>query len=184
MNENDKLIRAFNVYHSNDKYCDFEYNTLRNGMKGFCEYIENITINITEMHTNIFKVNNVSNKANVTYNGPGVLDIVIELKGSVSDLPYNPAWTVITDVFLKYVSDKFLPLVGYTLRDFLGVRVLYEDGTTGLIEVVEYLFMATEIFTLSELSNNNNWEIDYIYESVNRITEEDINRIVKNVRLK
>jgi hypothetical protein len=71
---------------------------------------------------------------------------------------------------LRYV-EEFLPLVGYRLMDFLGARVLYLDGETLLIEKVTYLFMTTEIYSARELSDNDNWEVDYIFEEINRIKE-------------
>ena len=165
---NDVIISSFNSYYNHNQYCSLEKKMLQD-QEGFCDYIEKIGIDFTQMHTNTFKVmNNVSSLANVTYNGPGVLDIVVELKGSVNDLPFNPEWKRITDVFLRYVED-FLPLVGYRLMDFLGARVLYLDGETLLIEKTVYLFMATEIYSTRELSDNSNWEVDYIFEEINRI---------------
>ena len=166
---NDVIISSFNSYYNHNQYCNLEKKMLQN-QKTFCDYIENIGIEFTQIYTNTFKINNVSNKANVTYNGPGVLDIIVELKGSVNDLPYNPEWKRITDVFLRYVED-FLPLVGYRLMDFLGARVLYLDGETLLIEKVAYLYMTTEIYSARELSDNDNWEVDYIFEEINRIKE-------------
>jgi len=169
---NDAIISSFNSYYNHNRYCDLEKKMMpdRYDHPKVCDYIENISIDLTQMHTNTFRVNNVSNKANVTYNGPGVLDIIVELKGSVDDLPYNPEWKRMTDVFLKYVED-FLPLVGYRLMDFLGVRVLYLDGKTLLIEKTAYLFMTTEIYSARELSDNDNWEVDYVFEEINRIKE-------------
>ena len=169
---NDVIISSFNSYYNHSKYCELEKKMMpdRYDHPKVCNFIEKIGIDFTQMHTNTFKVNNVSNKANVTYNGPGVLDIIVELKGSVNDLPYNPEWKRMTDVFLRYVED-FLPLVGYRLMDFLGVRVLYLDGETFLIEKTAYLFMTTEIYSARELSDNSNWEVDYVFEEINRIKE-------------
>lgn len=167
---NDVIISSFKSYYNHKQYCNLEKKMLKQNQEGFCDYIENIGIDLTQMHTNTFKINNVSNKANVTYNGPGVLDIVVELKGSVNDLPYNPEWKRMTDIFLRYVED-FLPLIGHRLMDFLGVRVLYLDGNTFLIEKVVYLYMTTEIYSARELSDNDNWEVDYVFEEINRIKE-------------
>jgi hypothetical protein len=169
---NDVIISSFNSYYNHSKYCELEKKMMpdRYDHPKVCNFIEKIGIDFTQMHTNTFKVNNVSNKANVTYNGPGVLDIIVELKGSVNDLPYNPEWKRMTDVFLRYVED-FLPLVGYRLMDFLGARVLYLDGETFLIEKTAYLFMTTEIYSARELSDNDNWEVDYVFEEINRIKE-------------
>jgi len=166
------ITKSFDSYFNHNKYCELEKKMMpdRYDHPKVCDYIENISIDFTQMHTNTFKVRNVSNTANVTYNGPGVLDIVVELKGSVDDLPYDPEYKRMTDVFLRYVED-FLPLIGYRLMDFLGARVLYLDGETLLIEKTAYLFMTTELYSARELSDNDNWEVDYIFEEINRIKE-------------
>ena len=166
------IAKSFDSYFNHNKYCELEKRMMpdRYDHPKVCGQVEKIGIDFTQMHTNTFRLRNVSNTSIVTYNGPGVLDIIVELKGSVDDLPYNPEWKRMTDVFLRYV-EEFLPLVGYRLMDFLGVRVLYLDGETLLIEKTVYLYMTTEIYSARELSDNDNWEVDYVFEEINRIKE-------------
>jgi hypothetical protein len=61
---NDAIISSFNSYYNHNRYCELEKKMMpdRYDHPKVCDYIENISIDLTQMHTNTFRVNNVSNK--------------------------------------------------------------------------------------------------------------------------
>ena len=168
------ISRAFSAYHNNERYCQHENGKLKGVMEGFCDHIENISLDVTEMHQNTFNQRIMSDmgytNVEIEYLGPGVLDVTIELKGSVDDLPFYYEYKTMLNIIYEYVFN-FLPLIGMNKEDFLAFRILYLDGNSLLIDKVVYSDMCWEYFGIQSISDNPNWNVNNLYENIKRIKE-------------
>ena len=168
------ISRAFSAYHNHERYCQYENGKLKGAMEGFCNYIENISLDVTEMHQNTFNERTMTNRGysniEIEYLGPGVLDVTIELKGSVDDLPFYYEYKTMLNIIYEYVFN-FLPLISMNKEDFLAFRILYLDGNSFLIDKVVYSDMSWEYFGIKSLSDNPNWIVNRLDEDINRIKE-------------
>jgi len=168
------INKAFNSYHNNKRYCQHESNKLNGAMEGFCGNIENISVDVTKMHKNTFDQRTMTDRGysniEIEYLGPGVLDVTMELKGSVDDLPFHYEYKTMLNIVYEYVFN-FLTLISLKKEDFLAFRILYLDGNSLLIDKVVYSDMAWEYFGISGLMGNPNWKFKQLYDEINRVKE-------------